>query len=153
MHLEDSFFPLEKKMIYFSLFGKDGFREIQFFINKEKFLLFTPLLEKLINKINPPLIFISIKPIKCESFSLGVNGNGFLLALNFLNGKKFIAFTKQLDKLFIKYNCQPNLSKNSYLKKSVAKKTICNYLTFKAKLKSFDPKKKFQSHFTRRIGL
>lgn len=146
-------FPIEAYSCYYSFFGKTGFCEYQFIIPDKSIILLFDELKKFIfkNRINVSLS--STKYFEGIQSYLSFCGSGLCLALNFNRDYKSGIFLKFLDKLMIKYSCLPNLSKDSRMPRTLFDLTYPEADLFRDKLRSFDPKRIFNSEASIRLGL
>jgi hypothetical protein len=79
------------------------------------------------------------------------DGDGFCLALHFVNNNISNIVLKEIDKIDIKYNCVSNLVKDSRLSTEVIGKQYPHYEKFVNSVKEYDPTLKFSNLITEKI--
>lgn len=146
-------FPIESYIQYYSLFGKKGFCEYQFIIPQQNTLLVIDQLKNFILKNRINITLSSSKYFAGKQTYLSFCGTGLCLALNFRRDYKSILFIKFLDYLTVKYNCLPNIIKDSRMSRNLLDSTYPEANIFRKKLKDFDPKRIFISETSVRLGL
>lgn len=150
----DSIFPFYGKENYFKFFGNKGFVEYQVLIPEKNINKFIQEFENLIKEYKPLITLISLKYLGGSHTLLRFEGNSPCLTINFVNNSKNLLFINLMHNLLIKYNCLPNIIKNSLLKKEIVKKCYNNELVkFKKKLLSFDKNRIYASEVSKRLCL
>ena len=78
---------------------------------------------------------------------------GYTFAIDFPNHKNLKNFTKKLDKMVHEFNGRIYLGKDAVLEKDMFRKMYPQYKEFIKIKKQYDPKNKFQSDISKRLGL
>ena len=95
------------------------FMENQVIIPHKNVKLFFNSFQKLYNKYSPIITLGHLKIFNGKGDYLQFNGKGLGLTLHFIINKNFFEFFKEFLKLNKKYNCKPNLYKNSIIKNDI----------------------------------
>ena len=153
MNLLDAAFPLATNSAYLAGFGRTGMRELQILLDDTSINPFIRALEQLAARERQPLIMASLKRFRGRQRSLSPTGVGYLIAIDLLPGKAADRLMAQIDGLMLDLGGQPNLSKDSRIRREVASRSIRNYATFAERLRRYDPSRRFCSELSERIGL
>ena len=117
IHINEAFFPSNSRLVYFNLMSKK-FMENQVIIPHKNVKPFFNNFQKIYNKYSPIITLGHLKIFNGKGDYLQFNGKGLGLTLHFIINKNFYEFYKEFLKLNKKYNCKPNLYKNSIIKKN-----------------------------------
>ena len=145
------FYPQDNFTDWNKIYGKNGFIEIQFLVNKKKFKNIMGEISNFLknNRIFSPLIVI--KNLNEKGSYLNFCGNGISVSMDVPIDKKFKLIEAFFNNLFIKYKCNLNLAKDSITKSNFFKKNR-NYEKFKKDLESLK-RKKISSIFSTRLQI
>jgi len=137
--LSDAIYPFTKNKFYFTLFASSGFYEYQVIIPHKNFSDYLIELENIYKKFRPVITLMSTKYFNSKKKYLYFSGKGICIALNLPKNKNSVLFLNELDNISIKYECIPNISKDSRLSLHIIKKTYGkNYYNFKNKIKKYN---------------
>jgi len=146
-------FPFAYNSIYHVLYGKNGFVELQFAVPNQGASLFMEGLTKLFSKGTYPWVMIAIKGFKGNSKALSPSTKGDMIAINLYHSPALEQCCEKIYELAIQLNAQPNLSKNSVISESLAKKLLPHYASFKKSLEDFDSNRLYSSELSKKVGL
>ena len=150
-NLNNFFYPQDNFTDWNKIYGKKGFIEIQFLIDKNNFKNLMEEISNFLknNKIFSPLIVI--KNLNEKGSYLNFCGNGISISMDIPIDKKFNLIEKFFNSLFIKYKCTLNLAKDSIVESNFFKKNK-NYIKFKKDLNLLK-RKKISSIFSTRLEM
>lgn len=146
-------FPVVNKMIYFQLFGKQGFYEYQVIIPLDRFLDFAKDLESLLKRKKVPVTLASCKFFKGKQKFLHFTSDGICLALDMPASPSSRTVMGEIDQLTLAYQGLPNIGKDSRLPVGVVAQTYKEYDAFRKVLRDFDPDRLVQSQLRKRLEL
>jgi decaprenylphospho-beta-D-ribofuranose 2-oxidase len=120
-------------------------------------------IERINDYINAVQDYLSYNPIAVTLASaklfrgrrelLRFTGDGICFALNFPRTQASSTFLNFLDKLVISVGGFPNIIKDSRLPRSVVDACYPEADRFRGQLHTFDPKRRFRSELSERLGL
>jgi decaprenylphospho-beta-D-ribofuranose 2-oxidase len=150
----ETFFPIQKKMIYYYLFGNRGVIENQWLFSHEQWKNFLNDFLKLCDSSKNPLTLVSTKLFNGESQYLRFDGTGICLAINTPNTVEGLKFSKSMDELGLKFKGIPNIIKDIRIQHDVIEKAYgSEYLRFKNELNDVIPESKIRSSLSDRLHL
>jgi len=149
--LYDFLFPSANNFFYFSMFGNKGVIEHQVIIPHSNVSLYIRELENIISNNRPRISLCHMKLFSGKTHYVNFDGDGFCLALHFVNNNVSNIVLKEIDKIDIKYNCVSNLVKDSRLSTEVIGKQYPHYEKFVNSVKEYDPTLKFSNLITEKI--
>jgi len=149
----DAAFPFARQTLYHRMFGRRGLAEVQVLVADRSWSVFTERLAASVERIDPPLMMMSIKRLRGRSRSLGFSGEGNLIALDLVRSSTTSRFLDALDTLVLETGSQPNLAKDSRLPQAVAAAALPRYEAFREQLKRWDPDRLYESELSRRLEL
>jgi hypothetical protein len=149
--LYDFLFPSANNFFYFSMFGDKGVIEHQVIIPHSNVSLYICELENIISNNRPRISLCHMKLFSGKTHYVNFDGDGFCLALHFVNNNVSNIVLKEIDKIDIKYNCVSNLVKDSRLSTEVIGKQYPHYEKFVNSVKEYDPTLKFSNLITEKI--
>jgi len=153
VHYEKFFFPLDAINNWNKGYGKRGFVQYQFVIPEAN------------GKANLKEILEMIAASGCTPFLnvfkrmgdgqgiLSFPFQGYTLAIDFPVSKQLLAFTPKLDAKVLAAGGRLYLGKDALLNESMFKEMYPQYQHWLAIKKKYDPKNKFSSNISRRLGL
>ena len=136
--LYDFLFPSAKNFFYFSMFGNKGVIEHQVIIPHSNVSSYVHELENIISKNRPRISLCHMKLFSGKTHYVNFDGDGFCLALHFVNNDISSLTLKEIDNIDIKYNCISNLVKDSRISSEVISKQYPNYEKFINSVKEYD---------------
>ena len=120
----DASFPLARRTLYHRLYGRRGLMEAQLLVPDEQAERFTGELRRLIDRVNPLLVMMSMKRFTGRRTSLSLSGSGMLIALDLVRNDAARRFVDALDELTLAVHGQPNIAKDSRLPATVAARAL-----------------------------
>jgi hypothetical protein len=151
--MSDASFPFARQTLYHRMFGRRGFAEIQVLVPDRAWGVFIERLASTVTRIDPPLMMMSIKRLRGASRSLGLSGEGSLIALDLIRGPTTSRFLEAMDEVVVETGAQPNLAKDSRLPQAVAAAALPHYQSFRERLMQWDRKRLYRSELSRRLEL
>lgn len=151
--IESALFPAQEAQIYFALFGRAGFHEYQVVVPWIHVQRYLHDIRDYTSKNPLAVTLASAKCFGAPRKLLRFGGEGLCLALNFPRDSKAPAFLEFLDHLLPQVHGIPNLIKDSRLPRQVMDACYEEADFFRAQLKAFDPKRRFRSELSERLGL
>lgn len=153
--IQGALFPLASAQAYFRAFGRRGFLEAQLLIAEEAFPAFVRALGRLVEKLDPTLVLMSLKRFRGRPRGCTLAGDGILIALNLPrdNSARATGFLNELDALADDVKAQPNVMKDGRITEQTARKSLPNYELFARRLAQYDPGRRYQSALSQRLGL
>ena len=146
-------FPFATNPYFHKLFGKRGLRETQFLVSEANIERCLDGLKELINATGAPTMMISLKRFRGVQQSLSMTGTGILVALDCFRNARTEPFMEALDAQILEFGAQPNLSKDSRLPGSIARKTLPGWVEFEQTLHRYDKDRLMRSELSDRLGL
>jgi len=146
-------FPINGKEVYFRMFGRAGLREYQVLIPRPRWAEAAHRLAELVQAHGVPIGLASLKLFRGSLSYLNFDGSGVCLALDAPARARTLQLFADLDALTLCLGGLVNLSKDSRLGAAFVAKVYPGYDRFKADLKTFDPKGRFDSALRRRLDV
>lgn len=153
LELYDFLFPVANKVLYFELFGRRGFHEVQLIVPGARF---AEAMERIRERIARDRIAVSLASCKLfrgEQSLLRFDGSGVCLAIDLPRNARSEAFLRFLDEVAIETGSTPNLLKDSRIGRETVEATYPQYGEFRRRLHAFDPKRLYRSELSERLGL
>ncbi len=151
--LAEAIFPIIGKEFYFRLFGRRGFREYQFLVPESAWPDVSRELKSIIRRRGVPITLASLKLFRGTQQYLNFDGDGICLALDAPESAATHGLFSDLDSLVAEAKGIVNLAKDGRVNAQTAANLFPEYEKFKEDLAAFDPKRRFDSAFRRRLGL
>jgi decaprenylphospho-beta-D-ribofuranose 2-oxidase len=146
-------FPFARQTLYHRFYGRPGLAEVQVLVPDPARDAFIRGLSNMVERIDPPLMMISVKRFRARSRSLGMSGEGSLIALDLVRSGRTAYFLNDFDSLVLETGAQPNVAKDSRLPQRVAAGTLPGYESFRQGLRTYDPDRLYESELSRRLEL
>ncbi len=146
-------FPFAKRTIYHRLYGRTGLAEVQVLVPDAGTDDFVRELARLVERLDPPAIMMSMKRFRGRQTSLSMSGTGTLVALDLARAHGTERFLSEFDALVVDSGAQPNLTKDSRLPASVAARALPHYGRFRGSLLRIDPERLYESELSTRLQL
>lgn len=146
-------FPAQEAQVYFKLFGQIGFHEYQVVV---PWAHVDSYLSEIRDYVRARPVAITLASAKCFGASrklLRFSGEGLCFALNIPRDAHAPAFLQFLDRLLPQVGGIPNVIKDSRLPRSVVDACYAEADSFRSQLEAFDPKRRFRSELSTRLGL
>ncbi len=152
-NLFESTFPIAKKTIYFDLFGRAGFFEVQLIVPSDRFADFSKAVLAYLQKHSPVVTLGSAKIFKGQANFLRFSGEGICFGVNTPqteSGRKLVEF---LNGLASELKLKQNLIKNSTLTSEMVKSGYPDFEAFRTALNQWDSRRRFRSEMSERLAL
>lgn len=146
-------FPAQESQLYFKFFGSAGFHEYQVVVPWAHAALY---LKEIRDYVRSRPVAITLASAKCFGAPrklLRFGGEGLCFALNIARDAHSSTFLQFLDRLLPQVSGIPNLIKDSRLPRNVVDACYAEADSFRSQLKAFDPKRRFRSELSARLGL
>jgi decaprenylphospho-beta-D-ribofuranose 2-oxidase len=151
--LAECTFPIHGSEIYFRLFGKKGFHELQAIVPHDRFDEYVAGIRSAISKHHIAVTLASAKLFTGPCDLLRFTGDGICFALNIRRDSRSMAFLADMDRLVISVGGRPNIIKDSRLPKAIVEATYPDFGRFRAILRGWDAARVFRSELSARLGL
>lgn len=150
----DALFPFANRIQYFHAYGRSGFVEHQVLVPEAIFPSYIELLMEILKRHNLACGLASMKLFAGERRLLRFCGDGVSLAIHLPGGPKACACLQEVDELDIEYGAIANIIKDARLSgETIRKQYGGEYEVFRHRLHEFDPKRRFVSALSERLGL
>jgi decaprenylphospho-beta-D-ribofuranose 2-oxidase len=146
-------FPFARQTLYHRFYGRPGLAEVQILVPDPARDALISGLTDMVERIDPPLMMVSVKRFRARSRSLGMSGEGSLIALDLVRSGRTTEFLNDFDALLLETGVQPNVAKDSRLPQRVAAGTLPGYESFRQQLRAYDPDRLYESELSRRLEL
>lgn len=153
VHVTKAAFPFADRPAYHRLYGRQGFAEAQLLVPDESFGDFESALRRLVERVDPALVLMSLKRFRGRQKSCTPSGTGILVALDMARNRTTTPFLRELDALMLDVGAQPNVMKDGRIAQAVAARALPHYADFALRRGRFDPSLVYQSEASRRLGL
>ena len=154
LHLNKFFYTLDNILLWNRFYGKKGFVQIQILI-KPKNAIYN--IKKIINFFQSQDQYSFITTLKklgkANKCYLGFSEPGYTLTFDIPNNKKLELFYKDLEIKLLKIKAKTYLTKDSLMSEIYFRKTYRNLKKFINYKKTIDPKSKFVSYQSLRLGI
>ncbi len=151
--LRSALFPAQQTEVYFKLFGRRGFHEYQVLVPWSSAESYLREVESYLAHARVPVTLASAKAFAGRGGLLRFSGEGLCFALNVPRTNQARPLLEFLDALLPKVGAIPNIIKDSRLGRSVVDHCYPEADQFRSRLRSFDPRRMFQSELSQRLGL
>lgn len=152
--VDEMLFPAWRaRELYFKLFGRTGFHEIQLLIPDERFPAFFAAVRKWLGENELAVTLASARAFDGSQSLLRFDGKGICFTLNFPRcpaARRFLTF---LDDLSLDLGLIPNLVKDSRLSLKLVASVYPEYMMFRQKLRAFDRERLYRSELSQRLEL
>ena len=153
VELRDALFPIHQTQSYFKLFGNRGFHEYQIIIPTAGIEEFCAMLREHLSHHRSLITLASAKLFRGDPELLRFTGDGICFTLNFPRDNYASRLLTSLDEFTTHSGAKPNIIKDSRLPRVVVEATYPGITQFRTLLREFDPKRRFQSELSVRLGL
>jgi decaprenylphospho-beta-D-ribofuranose 2-oxidase len=151
--LFDFLFPVARKVLYFELFGRNGFHEYQAVVPERTFDRFASGLRMMTLRRRAPVTLLSCKLFRGTQNLLRFDGSGICVAVDMPRTRSTARYLEELDALTIDCGALPNISKDSRLPLAVIQATYTEYAAFRERLRTYDRERVFRSALSERLDL
>lgn len=149
----DFLFPVARKALYFDLFGRRGFHEMQWIVPRAAVPVLVRELPWILRRRRAPITLASCKLFRGSPSLARFEGEGLCLALDFPRDAGSAALASELDGLGVELGAVPNVGKDSRLPAAVAEAGLPGLGELRARLRSWDPERLYRSELSERLGL
>jgi len=151
--LFDFLFPAVGKEFYFDWFGNNGFVEHQVLIPTNAIEDYPSAVMKLLRHHGQPAALATVKAFRGNQHLLHYDGAGLNFTIDVINRAESRDLLKDMDDINSRFGAITNVMKDSRLSAAVAERQYSEYGEFRERLHSFDPKRRFTSCLSERLGL
>ena len=149
----DFLFPAARRATYFKLFGSAGFHESQILVGHDVLTAFLEAVAELARRRRAPVSLASAKLFAGEASCVRFDGDGVALAVDAPRSAAGTSFIADVHHLMLEAGGRPNLLKDSLISRETAEASVAGLEEFRARLHTYDPKRRFRSVLSDRIGL
>ena len=149
----DAAFPMNGKEGYFRMFGRTGFREYQVIIPDDCFSDAVSRIRMAIAHTGACVTLSSLKLFSGPRCLLWFRGDGICLTIDGPATPTTTRLFEELDCLAVEYSAPVNLAKDSRLSAETVAAVYPEHGQFSARLREFDPSRRFSTDLSRRIGV
>ena len=146
-------FPVARKVVYFHLFGRRGFHEMQWIVPAAAAGELVRELPRLLQRRRAPITLASCKLFRGTPSLVRFDGEGLCIALDFPRSPDSEGLASELDRLGGDLGVIPNLVKDSRIPARVAEAGLPGMTEFRQRLERWDPDRLFRSDLSERLGL
>ena len=148
------FYPLDNIRNWNKVYGKKGFVQIQILVsNKNLIKNLTKILLFFQQKNQVSFVSTLKKMGKKNKNLLSFPAEGYTITFDIKANKNLKIFYQELEEILIKMNAKIYLTKDALMSKKYFEKTYINKNKFISYKKIYDPKFKFHSYQSKRLGL
>ena len=148
----DEFFYPQDKWLNFNDCYKNGFFQIQFLVEEEKFDRIINKISEFFKKFSIKSTFIIIKKINEDGEYMNYFGSGFSISMDFEKNSNFKIIKKFFNNLIFENSLKLNFSKDSIFKSELLKYNR-EYKKYLKDIKSIDKKNVFKNEFSNRLKI
>jgi decaprenylphospho-beta-D-ribofuranose 2-oxidase len=154
VEIKKYFYPLDNIKNWNKVYGKKGFVQIQILVsNKNLIKNLTKILLFFQQKNQVSFVSTLKKMGKGNKNLLSFPEEGYTITFDIKTNKNLKTFYKELEEVLIKMNAKIYLTKDVLMSKQYFEKTYINKNKFITYKKIYDPKFKFSSYQSKRLGL
>lgn len=146
-------FTFNGNELYHALFGRAGFRETQVILPDGAFPAYLDAVRALSRRHRAVITLGTGKRFAGRPVALNFDGDGICVALNLAANRASAGFMADLDREMLALGGRPNLIKDSRLPRLVFEASVPEANAFRAALRAWDPKRRFGSTLSERLGL
>jgi decaprenylphospho-beta-D-ribofuranose 2-oxidase len=151
--LIDFLFPAARRATYFRLFGRQGFIETQVLVPDASATSFLEQVGRAARRRGAPVSLGSCKLFAGESSLLRFDGTGVVLALDVPRSASGCEFVTDVHSAMLDAGGRPNIVKDSLLTRETVDRSVAGIDEFRTRLAEYDPKRRFRSAISDRLGL
>jgi decaprenylphospho-beta-D-ribofuranose 2-oxidase len=152
-NLGNVLFPIHGNEIYFSLFGRRGFHEYQVLMESGQVSEYFALLKELSSRHEVCISLAAARVFAGQNKLLRFDGRGIGVSIDFPRNAASQRFIADLDTFVLEIGGLPNIYKDSRLPRAVVEATYPQIEKFRAVRRAWDPKFRFRSEVSERLGL
>ncbi len=146
-------FTFNGNELYHELFGRPGFHESQVIVPHDAFPAFMEAIRTHSRRLGAPISLGAGKLFAGTAEGLRFDGDGICIAVNLRRGRAAAAFLAALDQDMVRLGGRPNLIKDSRLPRAVFDATVPDADRVRHALRAWDPRRRFRSELSERLGL
>ena len=148
------FYPLDNIENWNMIYGNKGFVQIQILISNQNLVKNLKKIILFFQKKNQISFVSTLKKMGAKNKNLlSFPENGYTITFDIKNNPNLKNFYDELEKILIKMNAKIYLTKDILMTKKYFKKTYSNASKFIRYKKIYDPKFKFTSYQSKRLGI
>ena len=154
VEIKKYFYPLDNIKNWNKVYGKKGFVQIQILVSNQNLIKnLTKILSFFQQKNQVSFVSTLKKMGKKNKNLLSFPAEGYTITFDIKNNKNLKTFYKELEEILIKINAKIYLTKDTLMTKKYFEKTYTNKNKFINYKKIYDPKFKFSSYQSKRLGI
>ncbi len=139
---------------YFKFYGPDGFIESQILMQRDKFAEYIKAWRLCQIKHGVPVMLTTLKAFTGGKQSLlRYDGAGLSFTIDVANTLSSLAFLAELDGLNVEFGAVSSVMKDSRLSMATVRAQYGDYDTFRERLRTYDPSRRFVTALSRRLDL
>lgn len=146
-------FPFVSATGYWNAFGRRGLLESQVLVPFPVLRGYVAAMERVLRKVRQPAAVAYAKVFRGTSRLLRFDGTGLCLTLQVPRTSAASRLLADLDAVNIEFGAISNLNKDSRLPAEVARRQYPQFEEFVARLRAFDPRRRFSTALSERLGL
>lgn len=146
-------FTFNGNEFYHGLFGRPGFHESQVIVPQNALPAYAEAIRQQSARHGASITLGAGKIFAGAGTDLRFDGDGICIAVNLRRGRAATAFLDALDQDVIRFGGKPNIIKDSRLPQSVFEATYPDADKVRRGLRAWDPKRRFRSELSERLGL
>jgi decaprenylphospho-beta-D-ribofuranose 2-oxidase len=151
--LDSVLFPVKDRMIYYHLFGRRGLIEMQWLFPLDAWDSICTAIEKVTHQYSGPITLASGKYFRGTRSGLRFSGTGLCFSINVPHSPSGVSFAEDVDAIGVEHGGIPNLIKDARLPAKVVKACYPDFDSFVDQLHRHDPKRRFGSELSLRLGI
>ncbi len=153
LSVHDATFPINGMEIYYTLFGRQGFREYQLVISYEAWDVASRAIRRLLEHSRVPVTLGSLKLFAGRGTHLDFRADGVCLTLDVPATPESLALFGEIDRVAVDVGAVVNLAKDSRVDAKTVRALFDGYDGFGAAVEAFDARRRFDSALRRRLEL
>jgi decaprenylphospho-beta-D-ribofuranose 2-oxidase len=146
-------FPIHGNELYFRLFGRSGFFEYQAIVPDKLVADYLQYARDAGRRLGTGFSLAIARAFAGRSDLLRFDGDGIGFALEMPRNAQSMAFMAALDRYVVDIGARPNIYKDSRLPRAVVEATYPEYEKFRSLRRAWDPRGRFRSELSERLGL
>jgi decaprenylphospho-beta-D-ribofuranose 2-oxidase len=154
VEIKKYFYPLDNINNWNKIYGKSGFVQIQILVSKDNIIKNLKRILLFFQKKKQVSFVTTLKKMgKKNNNLLSFPQEGYTITFDIKNNTHLKTFYSDLEKILIKINAKIYLTKDTLMSQNYFEKTYLNKNKFIKNKKIYDPKFKFRSYQSKRLGI
>lgn len=151
--LGTALFTFNGNEIYHAFYGRPGFHETQVIVPHAALPEYVACLRQHSTRFRAPIALGAGKLFAGAPAGLRFDGDGVCIAINLRRGRAAADFLTALDRDVVRLGGRPNIVKDSRLPRAVFEAAYPAADAVRSGLRAWDPKRRFRSEVSERLGL